>query len=301
MRVKKFGPLLIPGGDFFWLNTHAGPSFVDTNTTPARLYVTGRDAQNRSHIGFFVLRQSGAELEVVLESGQLVFSPGELGTFDESGVSYPWLVRDAGKTLMYYVGWTASGLTRFQNFTGLAISTDDGFTFSRVSKVPILDRTTTEPYGSGSCAVWRENANWYMIYTAFESWKLVEGTARPSYRLKEATSTDGICWQRSGRVVVDFISPEEHIIGKPMVLREGALTRLWYSHRGASYRIGYAESTDGQTFRRKDNHVGIDVSASGWDSEMIEYAFVFDLGGVRYMIYNGNGFGKTGLGYAILE
>ena len=301
MRVSKSGLLLTPTSQYFWLTTHAGPSFVDTSTTPARLYVTGRDARNQSHIGFFELRQSGAELEIVLESGQLVFSPGELGTFDESGVSYPWLVRDAGKTLMYYVGWTASGLTRFQNFTGLAISTDDGFTFSRVSKVPILDRTTTEPYGSGSCAVWRENANWYMIYTAFESWKLVEGTARPSYRWKEATSTDGICWQRSGRVVVDFISPEELIIGKPMVLREGALTRLWYSHRGASYRIGYAESTDGQTFRRKDNHVGIDVSASGWDSEMIEYAFVFDLGGVRYMIYNGNGFGKTGLGYAILE
>jgi hypothetical protein len=34
---------------------------------------------------------------------------------------------------------------------------------------------------------------------------------------------------------------------------------------------------------------------------MIEYACVFDHSGDRYMIYNGNGFGKTGLGYARLE
>jgi len=297
----KHGVLLTPTSQHFWLNTHAGPSFVDTSTTPARLYVTGRDAQNHSHIGVFELRQSGIKLEVVLESGRVVFSPGELGTFDESGVSYPWLVHDAGRILMYYVGWTAGGLTRFQNFTGLAISTNDGTTFSRVGPIPILDRTDSEPYGSGSCAVWREGALWNMIYTAFEAWTLADGTARPTYRLKEATSTDGIHWHRSGRVIVDFASPEEHIIGKPMVLKDGTLTRLWYSHRGASYRIGYAESVDGRIFRRMDDCVGIDVSTRGWDAEMIEYAYVFDLGGVRYMVYNGNGFGETGLGYAILE
>ena len=43
---------------------------------------------------------------------------------------------------------------------------------------------------------------------------------------------------------------------------------------------------------------GIDASDSGWDSEMIEYPCVFDAAGTRYMLYNGNGFGKTGIGLA---
>jgi hypothetical protein len=86
-----------------------------------------------------------------------------------------------------------------------------------------------------------------------------------------------------------------------MVLRDGDVTRLWYSYRGASYRIGYAESTNGRDFIRRDERVGIDVSPSGWDSEMIEYAYVFDHNGNRFMIYNGNGFGKSGLGYARME
>jgi hypothetical protein len=76
---------------------------------------------------------------------------------------------------------------------------------------------------------------------------------------------------------------------------------MWYSCRGKSYRIGYAESEDGRQWQRLDALAGIDVSPSGWDSEMIEYPFVFDHNGQRYMLYNGNGYGKTGFGLAELE
>ncbi len=44
---------------------------------------------------------------------------------------------------------------------------------------------------------------------------------------------------------------------------------------------------------------GLDVSSSGWDSEMVEYPFVFDHSGSRYMLYNGNSYGKTGFGIAV--
>ena len=44
----------------------------------------------------------------------------------------------------------------------------------------------------------------------------------------------------------------------------------------------------------------IDVSDDGWDSEMICYPFVFDHKGKRYMLYNGNDYGKKGFGLAIL-
>ena len=50
-----------------------------------------------------------------------------------------------------------------------------------------------------------------------------------------------------------------------------------------------------------DGSVGIDLSPDGWDSEMIEYPAVFDHKGSRYMLYNGNDYGRTGFGLAILE
>ena len=59
-------------------------------------------------------------------------------------------------------------------------------------------------------------------------------------------------------------------------------------------------SANGLNWTRMDQDAGIARSESGWDSEMIEYPFVFDHGGQRYMLYNGNGYGKTGFGLAAL-
>jgi len=78
---------------------------------------------------------------------------------------------------------------------------------------------------------------------------------------------------------------------------------MWFSYRsgdGSKYRIGYAYSIDGITWDRK-KYSGIDVSKRGWDSEMICYPFVFEHKGEIYMLYNGNNYGKTGFGLALLE
>ena len=77
---------------------------------------------------------------------------------------------------------------------------------------------------------------------------------------------------------------------------------MWFSYRsgtGQKYRIGYAVSIDGAIWKLALDDAGIDVSLTGWDSEMIEYPFVFDHKNDRYMLYNGNGYGKTGFGLAV--
>jgi hypothetical protein len=94
------------------------------------------------------------------------------------------------------------------------------------------------------------------------------------------------------------------------VYKDGDIFKMLYSYRGVrdyrtdpaqSYRLGYAESSDGFIWRRHDDQVGIERSASGWDSEMMEYCFVYQHEDRTYLFYNGNGFGKTGIGYAVLD
>ena len=63
--------------------------------------------------------------------------------------------------------------------------------------------------------------------------------------------------------------------------------------------IGYAESEDGDNWKRRPDKFSLDISEDGWDSEMLEYASVLKNNGIYYMLYNGNAFGKTGFGYAI--
>jgi hypothetical protein len=78
---------------------------------------------------------------------------------------------------------------------------------------------------------------------------------------------------------------------------------MWYSYRdlNSTYRIGYAESFDGLKWTRLDDIVRLDLSANGWDNEMICYPFILDHEGSRYMLYNGNGYGRTGFGIAKLN
>jgi len=79
---------------------------------------------------------------------------------------------------------------------------------------------------------------------------------------------------------------------------------MWFSYRsgsGEKYRIGYAKSTDGGNWTRELENSGIDVSVDGWDSEMICYPYIFEYEGQKFMLYNGNGHGKSGIGIAAWE
>jgi hypothetical protein len=146
-----------------------------------------------------------------------------------------------------------------------------------------------------------ENGKWRMWYLSCTEWEMVNGVPKHKYHIKYAESADGINWLREGKVAIDYAQDNEHAISRPSVIHDPDGWKMWYSYRGQSYRIGYAESADGINWTRMDDRVGIDVSKTGWDSEMIEYPFVFDHDGKRYMLYNGNNYGITGFGLAVLE
>ena len=81
---------------------------------------------------------------------------------------------------------------------------------------------------------------------------------------------------------------------------------MFYSIRylDKGYRLGYAESSNGIAFVRKDNLIGIDVSKDGWDSKTISFAHVVDYMDKRYIFYNGTN-GEpghhAGIGCAVME
>ena len=100
------------------------------------------------------------------------------------------------------------------------------------------------------------------------------------------------------------------VSARPSVIVEDNLYKMWYSKRNIDgfrvdnqkgYNGGYAESLDGVNWTRKDEEFGLNRSLSGWDSDAIAYPYVLKFKNIKIMFYNGNSFGKTGFGYAILE
>lgn len=294
-RWIKKGLLFAPEGNYPWLHSHAALPVVDGN----RVYFSGRDRQGRAQVGFF---ETGPEFDKVNRvSEHPVISLGPLGAFDDSGVTTSWIVNHEGKRYHYYSGWSLGVSVPFYFFVGLAISEDDGETYKRVSPSPILERNEVDPYLTASPCVLVEDGRWRMWYVSGTGWEMKDGRPQHRYHIKYAESRDGIEWKREGFVCIDYKSEDEYAISRPCVVRDGSLYRMWFASRGDSYRIGYAESEDGLNWTRKDEQSGIDVSASGWDSEMLAYPYVFEHEGDYYMLYNGNDYGKTGIGLAVLD
>jgi hypothetical protein len=81
-------------------------------------------------------------------------------------------------------------------------------------------------------------------------------------------------------------------------LKEDGRYKMYFAARQSGkqhYRIGYAESPDGIQWTRGADP--ITVSETGWDSEMVCLASVVG----NYLLYNGNGYGRDGFGYALRE
>jgi len=297
---RKLGLVFCPSGEQSWMVSHAAvPIAQSIDDNLVRIYFSTRDQRNRSFTGYVVIDLR--EPEKILDlSREPVLAPGQLGEFDDSGAMGSWLAEHAGQKYFYYIGWNLGVTVPFRNSIGLALSSDSA-NFERAFPGPIVDRTRQEPHFCASCCVIPGDDIWRMWYLSCTGWQMEAGTLQHRYHIKYAESNDGIEWRRDGLVAIDFANHQEYAISRPSVIKDPGKWRMWFSSRGASYRIRYAESEDGLTWQRHDDLAGIDVSSFGWDSEMIEYPFVFDHGERRYMLYNGNGYGKTGFGLAILE
>lgn len=299
MRWRKLGRVFAPDNNHPWMQSHAAVPFaIPLGGNLFRVYFSTRDAENRSRMASLDLDIADPSRALALSSTPLL-DLGELGAFDDSGVMISWIVPHEGRDFAYYIGWNLGGTVPFRNSIGLAYK--NGERLERAFRGPILDRTRLEPHFCASLCVLKEESRWRMWYLSCVRWEMRGVHAKHYYHIKYAESADGIDWDRRQVVALDFEHPAEYSFSRPCVVRDADCYRMWYSYRGDRYRIGYAESTDGVAWVRMDARVGIDTSPSGWDSEMIEYPFVFDHRGSRYMLYNGNDYGRTGFGLAVLE
>jgi hypothetical protein len=300
MRWIKLGLVIDPSRQRAVGRTHATlPVAQHVKGDVFRIYHSARDEQGRSLATWVDLDITKPDRFLNAASAPL-FPLGEPGFFDDSGAMPTWLASHDGADFLYYIGWNLSQGVPFRNSLGLAIRPHGEEHFRKYSAGPILDRSIHDPCMVASMSVNIGGGLWQMWYLSGLRWEATPDGPRHYYHIKHATSTDGIHWQRDGRVCIDFANAGEYAISTPCVLRQADRYIMWYSYRGQSYRIGYAESRDGLHWRRLDHLAGIDVSPTGWDSEMIEYPFVFNHKRRHYMLYNGNRYGASGMGLAVL-
>lgn len=304
MKWEKLGHIFCADKHSDWMFSHAMiPIAERVDGDLFRIYFSSRDKLNRGH---------GAYLEIdmrdptkVLRINQFpILEPGALGCFDDSGALPNSIVNIDGRKMLYYTGINLGVTVKIRNSIGLAEWNDLTQRFERCFDGPIIDRTRDFPHFVATPEVMHENNHYRAWFTSCVGWRMEAGEPKHYYHLEYADSQDGVIWNRSGRIAIDFKDEFEYALGVPRVIKDGDIYKMWFCSRATkdcpTYRIRYATSKDGVQWERHEGPVGIDVSESGWDSQMICYPFVFDYAGQRYMLYNGNGYGKTGFGLAVL-
>lgn len=299
MHWKKLGLFIAPQRDKWWSLTHAMIPTPDAlGNGVFRVYYSGRNDQNQSHIAWAEVSLN-EPFEVLNYSDGPVLAPGELGCFDDNGVTPSCILNlDSGEKALYYIGWNPGSTVRMHLFGGLAISRDNGRTFERWSRAPVIERCPTDPYLNTAPWVVEANGAYRMYYVSGCEWVHKD---LPRYNIKMAHSQDGKVWQRDGHVCIDFKDDSENALARPYVIFEDGVWKMWFGHKGSAYRLGYAESHDGINWDRRDELAGLDVSPSGFDSEMVEYAAIVKHGDRHFMFYNGNNYGFDGIGLAVEE
>jgi len=298
MWIKK-GLIFEIKNQYEWMQTHAALPFADKiQDDMYKIYFSTRDSKNRASTGFLEMDFNMEEIRSI--SKKPILNHGKVGTFDESGVMSSCLVNYKNKKFLYYTGWSSSKSTPFDWSIGLAISENNGKTFEKISDGPIISKNRHDPYFVGSPTVLLDQNKWKMWYVSTKGWKKSENGLIAPYFLKYAESKNGIDWQLNESIAIN-ISKRELGLGRASVIKENGIYKMWYSYSTKKYRIGYAESKNGKVWKRMDQKAGITISASGWDSNTIEYPFVFNYKGNKMMLYNGNNYGMTGFGYALFK
>ncbi len=307
---KVFDPTKIEGID--WMKEFAQAPSVLIFEKFVRVYFSCRplpdkNGQYVSYTGFVDLNRNNL-FEVVNISRKPILQLGETGTFDEFGIYPTSVIRNGDDVFAYYGGWTRCESVPFDVAIGLAVSYDNGESFSRLGNGPVLSSSISEPFILSGPKIRKFDGFWHLWYIAGRKWIVSDGKSEPVYKIRKAHSKDGIVWIKEDKDLISDNLEVDEAQASPDVFFYKNKYHMFFCYRYSTdfrgsrgYRIGYASSDDLVNWIRDDSKAGIDISESGWDDETIAYPHVFDLDGNIYMFYLGNQVGRYGFGLAQLE
>jgi len=300
MIWKKLGLLYKPENIHPKLKTHAAnPVPVHIDNDIYRIYFSGRDESNRSSVGY-------VDVDIISKSilkkcSEPLLTNGIEGSYYSHGISIGNVYTSNGNDYILFMGWQIDEGEHWRGDVGRIHLIDkdtmsvDEMPFMGVDSVDgiSLSYPWVEENGDGSLDMWYGST----ITWASENGEMI-------HVLNHATSKNGEDWDKHG-LSIPYEINKAQAFSKPTVLCDPLGYKMWFSYRsgtGEKYRIGYATSKDKRNWNLDIENSGITVGeADCWDSDMICYPYVFKHKGETYMLYNGNGNGKTGFGLAILE
>ncbi len=304
---KKIGRISFPNQNGWSKHGFMTPTPLMITDNVIRVYGGVRDDQGISRIAFFDVHED-EPLKIINSSFKPVLDLGDSGMFDDNGVILGDVIRISEKVVyMYYVGFQLCKKAKFIALSGLAISNDNGLTFQRYTKAPILGRFDQAEFISAIHSIFynHKEKEYYAYVSCGDSWETINNVQYPRYKCFLLKSIDGIAFDTKS--AINIVSPinKEYRIGRPRIscLSDGSYElRTTSDTLDKNYSSQLFLSTNGVDFERQQLEEIPKSKAPDWDSEMVCYpSKITTTSGYTYIFYNGNGMGMTGTGVAVLD
>lgn len=284
--------------DEYLLSHASNPLAIHLKDDVFRVFFSGRNKGNQSSVGY-------VDIDIVKQialnaCNQVVAKYGNEDSFYSHGISIGNIYKIDDRNYIQFMAWQIRDGDHWRGDIGRFQLSDDYDKLTLDPKEVYIGCDDEDKVSLSYSWIMQDEGIYKMWYGSTIDW--VSKNGEMLHVIKYATSQDGDNWQKHG-LAIPYELGIAQAFSRPTVVKDNQGYHMWFSYRsgdGTKYRIGYAHSIDGIIWDRKKDS-GIDVSKDGWDSEMICYPFVFNHKGTRYMLYNGNGYGKAGFGLAVLE
>ncbi len=268
-----------------------------------RVFCGIRDNKGVARIGYFDILESNPT-QVINFSQSPVLDIGIPGAFDDNGMLLGDIIKVRDTLRMYYVGFQPSTKAKFLAYGGLAISNDDGQTFSRFSNTPVIDRDDNGLFIRAIHGIKKlDDGRFQAWYSEGSDWEYINGKPYPQYSVATIFSDDGINFKKNDGTPVKLQRDGEYRLGRSRVFsfnENNHILTFTYGKANGEYQSGYAHSSDLKNWVRKDDW-GLDPGKDGFDSKHVAYpAMIKFSSGDIYCFYNGNDMGNGGIGLAKL-
>tara|TARA_Y200000002_G_scaffold383290_1_gene404922 strand:- start:9183 stop:10082 length:900 start_codon:yes stop_codon:yes gene_type:complete len=277
--------------DYTWV-----PTAYKINNQQAIVFFARRDFNNESDTGYFIF--DVVKEKVIKISKKPILRRGPLGSFDDSAAIASQILKIGNKYFLYYVGWTRGLKVPYFSSIGLAISNKIIGPYKKIHNAPIISQSKENPYFVATCFV-KKDKNYRMYLTSNTEWKKKKKVSTPRYLIKSSISNDGIKWKHEDSQVLGFQNKNETAITRPWIIKYNNKDIMFFSLKKKQYKIETAIYKNKKWVRKKMFKFSNSGMKFKFDSESQEYSTILQFKDKFVMFYNGNNYGKDGIGYAV--
>jgi hypothetical protein len=262
-------------------------AYFDNNGVLRILY--SHRVDKRSHVGeLWVEPENNFKL---YSNKPSLITPSEPGLFDSAGVmpSCVYKIRDTYR--LWTTGWNCREDVPYGHAIGLMFRNEGEEEWRRYSKGPALDRNVAVPFLANSAfAVEQHNGECALQFCNGTGWDGDFATYKIDFAI--ADSVYGT-W----KVHRTDIGYDESANSRPFCEKKS----IWFAHKKKDTNYRIAHWTLDMNWEEQSDDVLPRGGTGDFDSDMVCYPWIFEHEGRRYMLYNGNGYGETGIGLAVEE